>query len=104
MSVSARDVTDAQLRYFNAEAAQDGVIIMGEPPGVTKEEYRQRRRLMTKLHSCTVFDARSRVDDFDLDNEGFMFLRSPEAVDFRDKKQVKALYYDRMAELVKQPY
>jgi hypothetical protein len=105
-----RNVSGAKIRYFSRSSplTPEGAVMLGEPAGITKEEYRERRRSMTSVHDCNVMDSRQLgVGGFSLDREGFTFIDSPVRdrigrFSFRSKKDVHALYYPALQQTVKQ--
>ena len=116
MSV-VRDQPETAIRYLDPQAPRDasastvfgdfdGLLQMGEQPGDSKEEYKQRRAGIAVKHEVTVYDGRQHeggVDGWDFDRNGLTMANAPEPVaDFTDRKLLAETYVPRVLELVKQ--
>lgn len=81
-----------------------GILTMGEQPGDSKEEYKQRRSRVVARHEVTVHDGH-RIDGglagWDFERNGFRVIGTPPpAPDYTDLKNLAASYVVDVAGLV----
>lgn len=102
-------MVSAKLRYFSRKAPLDEMVtgdlavMMGDVPGLSKEDYKARRHQITENPEVTFEDARlaeaGLMGSWDLDENGFSFIPAPEPVeDFTDTKILKEKYFPRLLE------
>jgi hypothetical protein len=86
---------DATLNYF----VNDGTKIFTEAAGAGE---RDKRGGTVDPHQVVVRNGRLHRDGFDLDREGFHFVRHDTKVaDFFDEAEIRRVYYREMEDLVK---
>lgn len=100
------------MRYFHpappAEAIFDepgvgAIRVLGEPKGISKENYKKLRQKVTQPHNVVIHDARALgLSQYSFDKNGLQFLKAPEPVDFLKKESVEEIYYPKVLDLVKQ--
>jgi hypothetical protein len=112
-----RDQPGTAIRYLDPNAPRaatmstplgeyNEVLAMGELPGDSKEEYKQRRAQVVAPHEVTIRDARQAdggLAGWDFDRNGFTTVRAPEPVDdFGDRALLASDYVPQVEELAKQ--
>jgi len=112
-----RDQPGTSIRYLDPGAARDGrastdlgsydgLLLMGEQPGDSKEEYKRRRAQVAVTHEMTVTDGRATAggpDGWGFDSNGFTAAVAPEpAADFADRRLLAAEYVPRVLDLVQE--
>lgn len=108
-SAAGRTLT-ATVNYINSnpppEVIENGVVTLGEPAGITKEEYKKRREMTTEKHDIQIIDARTvegGLSSFQLKTHGITCLKPPKTLDFDNvsKKEIQEVYYPQLEALVK---
>jgi hypothetical protein len=91
------EVTEANLDYF-VDTGMTPVTLVGEYGGRDQRTgggRGEQRRVLIR-------NGRPDIDRFDLEREGFRFVRHPMRVaDFFDEDEVRRVYYPEVAELIK---
>ena len=114
--MTGRDQPATAIRYLDPGANRDssaetvlgsfdGVLLMGEQPGDSKEEYKARRAKVVERHEVTIHDARDAdggLGAWDFDRNGFCAIAAPPGVDdFTDRKLLANEYVPEVLEAVR---
>lgn len=96
ISVKNLESVDAVMNYTEVSAERPAFYIYEPEPGK-----KQNSRIADK-HTIPFYDVRPEMDDVDLDDNGFCFIRDPlPGLDFFDPDTVRDKYYSKCVELVK---
>ncbi len=113
---ATRDQPDTTIRYLNPDAPRtptvstvlgdyDDLLTLGEQPGDSTEDYKQRRARVVGKHDVTILDARDEhgdLDQWDFERNGFTTAAAPEpADDFSDRYDLANDYVPRTVEVVR---
>lgn len=91
-----RDVPTT-LNYYAPIGEEAPFQYVYDPPAGT-----DRTNIGADPHSVTVHDARGREADFNLDKNGFQFVKRPSEVkEFDDEERIKDVYYKEVEEILK---
>lgn len=111
MATATGRTLTASVNYINSnpppEVVENGVVTLGEPAGISKEEYKKRRQMTTETHDVMILDARTvegGLASFSLKDHGITCLKPPQTLDFDNvkKEAIQQEYYPKLQEVVKQ--